>query len=94
MNVKLRQAITTPMRTILAVRACFEYCATLEDVQKVIKKIPPKYGVFEISEASEEAGYFTIQNYFEKYDEIHMQQETYKFYKIKEEYYYDYGRKA
>ena len=39
MNQKLRQAITTPMRTILAVRACFDYCENVEDVNQVIKKI-------------------------------------------------------
>ena len=94
MNTKLKQAVTTPMRTILAVRNCFEYCETLEDVQKVIKKIPPKYGAFEISAGSEEAGYFLIQNFFEKYGETHVQQETYKFYKAKEEYCYDHRRKA
>lgn len=94
MNTKLRQSITTPMRTILAVRTCFEYCSTLEDVQKVIRKIPPKYGEFRISKVSEDAGYFIIQNIFEKYGELHVQQETYKFYKVKEDYYYDYGRKA
>ena len=94
MNAKLRQAVTTPMRTILAVRACFDYCETLEDVQTVVKKIPPKFGTFEISAVSEDAGYFLIQNFFEKYGEMHVQQEMYKFYKVKEEYCYDYGRKA
>lgn len=94
MNSKLRQAITTPMRTILAVRTCFECCANLEDVQEVIKRIPPKYGAFEISEVSEEKGYFLIQNFFEKYGETHVQQEVYNFYQVKEDRYHDFGRKA
>ena len=94
MNSKLRQVIMTPMRTILAVRTCFEYCANLEDIQEVIKRIPPKYGAFEVSEVSEEKGCFMIQNFFEKYGETHVQQEVYNFYKVKEEYYYDRGRNA
>ena len=94
MNAKLRQAITTPMRTILAVRACFDYCATQEDIREVIRKIPPKYGEFEVLSVSEEEGYFTIQNSFEKGGETHSQVVSHDFYKVKEEYYYDYGRKA
>lgn len=94
MNAKLRQAITTPMRTILAVRACFDYCATVEDVRAVIKKIPPKFGEFEILVISEEEGYFVIQNFFEKGGELKSQTVSYDFYHVKEDYYYDYGRKA
>ena len=94
MNAKLRQVITTPMKTILAVRTCFEYCETLEDVQKVIKKIPAKYGAFEISEVSEEDGYFMVQNFFEKYGDMQVQQEVYYFYKVEEELCYDGRRKA
>ena len=94
MNSKLRQSITTPMRTILAVRTCFEYCETLEDIQEVVKRIPPKYGDFEISEVSEEKGYFLIQNFFEKYGDMHVQQEVYHFYKAEEEHYNDFGRNA
>jgi hypothetical protein len=94
MNAKLRQAITTPMRTILAVRAAFGYCATVEDIKEVIKKIPPKFGEFEILVISEEEGYFMIQNFFEKNGETHSQTVSYDFYNVKEDYYYDYGRKA
>ena len=94
MNSKLRQAITIPMRTILAVRTCFEYCENLEDIQEVVKRIPPKYGAFEIAEVSEEKGQFLIQNFFEKYGEMHVQQEVYNFYKAEEEYCYDPGRKV
>lgn len=92
MNGKLRRALQPPLRTILAVRTCFEYCETLEDVQKVIKRIPPKYGAFEISEASEEDGYFLIQNFFEKYGDMQAQQEYYNFYKEADQ--YDSRRKA
>ena len=94
MNTKLKHAIAPPMRTILAVRACFEYCENLEDVQYVIKRIPAKYGAFEISEVSEEDGYFMVQNFFEKYGDMQVQQEVYYFYKVEEELCYDCGRKA
>ena len=48
MNAKLRQTITTPMRTILAVRASFDYCENVEDIEEVIRKIPPKFGKFKL----------------------------------------------
>ncbi len=94
MNQKLRNAIMTPMRTILAVRACFDYCSTVEDIRAVIKKIPSKFGEFEILLVSEEEGYFIIQNFFEKDGETKSQTVSYDFYNEKEDYYYDYGRKA
>lgn len=94
MNAKLRQALTTPMKTILAVRACFDYCMTVDDIREVIRKIPPKFGEFEILEISEREGYFTIQNFFEKDGELKSQTVSYDFYQVKEDYYYDFGRKA
>ena len=94
MNAKLRQAITTPMRTILAVRACFDYCETTEDIGEVIKKIPPKFGKFKLLSTYEDEHYFLIQNLFEKNGEIHSQVVTHDFYDVKEDYYYDFGRKA
>jgi hypothetical protein len=93
MNQKLRQTITTPMRTILAVRACFDYCENVDDINQVIKKIPPKFGRFELLAVYEEEHYFQIQNFFEKDGELKSQQVTYDFYNIKEDSYYDYGRK-
>jgi hypothetical protein len=94
MNAKLRQAITSPMRTILAVRACFDYCENEEDINQVIKKIPPKFGKFELLTVFEKENYFQIQNLFEKGGEIHSQIVSHDFYNVKEDYYYDFGRKA
>ena len=94
MNQKLRQAITTPMRTILAVRACFDYCVTQDDINKVIKKIPPKFGKFEVLAVFPDEHYFLIQNFFEKNGEMHSQVVSHDFYDVKEDYYYDFGRKA
>jgi hypothetical protein len=94
MNAKLRQVITSPMRTILAVRACFDYCENEEDINQVIKKIPPKFGKFELLAVFEKENYFQIQNLFEKGGEIHSQIVSHDFYNVKEDYYYDFGRKA
>ena len=86
MNKKLKEAITTPMRTILAVRACFDYCETVEDIREVIRKIPTKFGEFEILMISEKEGYFMIQNFFEKDGETKSQIVSYDFYQVKEGY--------
>ena len=93
MNKKLAEAITTPIRTILAVRACFDYCDCADDIRKVIRKIPAKFGEFEILVVSEEEGYFIIQNFFEKDGEERSQQVAYDFYEVKEDLYYDTSRK-
>ena len=94
MHDKLKRVLDTPMRTILAVRAAFDYCETVEDIHEVIKKVPPKFGEFEISLISEEEGYFMIQNLFEKDGETKAQIVTYDFYNVKEDSYYDFGRNA
>lgn len=94
MNQKLRQTITTPMRTILAVRACFDYCENVDDINQVIKKIPPKFGRFELLAVYEEEHYFQILNFFEKGGETYSQIVSHDFYDVKEDYYYDFGRKA
>ena len=94
MNDKLRKAMQPPLRTILAVRACFDYCETVEDINLVIKKIPAKFGEFRLLTVFEEEHYFIIQNLFEKKGEIHTQLISHDFYDVKEDYYYDYGRKA
>lgn len=94
MNAKLKQLITTPMRTILAVRACFDYCENIEDIEKVIKKIPPKFGRFKLLTVYENEHYFIIQNLFEKDGEMHSQVVSHDFYDVEEDYYYDFGRKA
>ena len=92
MNKKLTDALHTPMRTILAVRACFDYCECLEDVKEVIRKVPPKFGEFEVLLVSEQEGYFVIQNFFEKNGELHSQQVSHDFYKVECDYYFDRGR--
>ena len=94
MNEKLHRGLTEPMRTILAVRACFDFCTTVEDIRAVIKKIPAKFGEFEILRISEEEGFFMIENFFKKNGIQQSQIVTYDFYNEKEELYYDYGRKA
>ena len=93
MNARLRQALRPPMRTILAVRVCFDYCETVEDINEVIKKIPAKFGTFQLLAVFEEDRYFLIQNLFEKNGEMHSQVVSHDFYNIKEDYYYDFGRK-
>jgi hypothetical protein len=93
MNAKLDYVLSIPMKTILAVRVCFDYCENVDDIKKVIKKIPAKFGEFEILMASEEEGYFMIQNLFEKQNETKSQIVTYDFYNAKEDLYYDSGRK-
>jgi hypothetical protein len=89
MNNKLRYNLSIPMKTILAVRVCFDYCENVSDIKAVIKKIPRKFGEFELLMLSEEEGYFMIQNFFEKDGETKSQIVTYDFYNNKEEYYYD-----
>lgn len=94
MNTKLQQILTSPMRTILAVRAAFDYCENVEDIESVIKKVPPKFGKFKLLHVYEEEYYFMIQNLFEKDGELHSQVVSHDFYDVKEDYYYDFGRKA
>jgi hypothetical protein len=93
MNKRLQQVITSPMKTILAVRAAFDFCATEEDIREVIKKIPPKFGEFELLMISEEEGSFMIQNLIKKPGVTTSQIVSYDFYNEKEDLYYDYERK-
>ncbi len=93
MNDKLKEVISAPMRTILAVRACFDYCDCVEDIKEVIRKIPPKFGTFELLLISETEGYFMIQNFFEKNGETKSQIVSYDFYKVGDDLYYDIKRK-
>ena len=53
MNDKLTRVLEVPMKTILAVRAAFDYCDGVEDIHEVIRKIPAKFGEFEISMINE-----------------------------------------
>ena len=66
MNAKLRQAITTPMRTILAVRACFDYCETVEDIAYVYGCEPEKLKVT----VSRDKDWFAM--YYEENDSIYI----------------------
>ena len=84
MNQKLTEALATPMRTILAVRACFDLCENVEDAKEVVKKIPPKFGEFRILMYAVNEGYFTVQNLFEKDGETKSQIIAYDFYTAKE----------
>jgi hypothetical protein len=92
MNKKLKQILETPMRTILAVRAAFDFCETVEDIHEVIKKVPAKFGEFQISTIDEKEGYFMIQNIFEKDGEDKAQVVAHDFYNVEEDLYYDFRR--
>lgn len=87
MNRKLKYALDSPIRTILDVRVCFDYCSDVDDIRTVIKKIPEKFGEFEILIISEEEHYFIIQNFFEKDDKEESQIVSYDFYKESEDKY-------
>ena len=80
MNNELKRVLAVPMKTILDVRVCFDYCANMSDLEKVIRKIPDKFGEFEVLFASEAEGYFMIQNFFEKDGELKSQIVSYDFY--------------
>ena len=86
MNTKLNEVLSRRMRTILDIRVCFDYCSDKADIEKVIKKIPSKFGEFEILLISEEEGYFSIQNFFMKNGELKSQIVSYDFYTGKEDY--------
>ena len=91
MHSKLKRILDEPMKTILAVRAAFDFCESVEDIHAVIRKIPSKFGEFETLLISEEEGYFIIQNFFEKDGELKSQQVSYDFYNSKEDdLYYDF----
>lgn len=85
MNEKLKESLNTPMRTILAVRACFDYCENEADIAEVIKKIPAKFGEFRLLMASSREEFFMIQNLFEKDGETKSQIVPHDFYKTKED---------
>lgn len=55
----LADMLNQPMKHISDVHRCFEYCASEEDVEKVIKMIPSVFGTFE-AEFDEESGSFSI----------------------------------
>lgn len=89
MNKKLEEALHTPMRTILAVRVCFDFCESVADIEDVIKKIPAKFGEFKLLTAALNEGYFAVQNIFEKDGEMKSQIITHDFYTAASDLYYD-----
>ena len=86
MNVKLKQALCKPMKTILDVRVCFDYCSDEADLEEVIGRIPEKFGEFEVLMISEDKDYFMIQNFFDRDGEAKSQIVSHDFYTGKEEY--------
>ena len=89
MNAKLEEILQNPIRTILAVRASFDYCENEDDIQEVIKKIPDKFGSFQVIAASQREGYFMIQNVFERDGITKSQIVAHDFYNIEEDLYYE-----
>ena len=89
MNTKLKHMLERPIKTILDIRVCFDYCSNLDDIKEVIKRIPNKFGEFEVLMTSEKENYFMIQNFYESKGELKSQIASYDFYNVKEEYYYD-----
>ena len=61
----LADMLNQPMKHISDVHRCFEYCASEEDVEKVIKMIPSVFGTFEAEFFDEESGSFRITNTYE-----------------------------
>ena len=94
MHNKLQRILDLPIRDREDVKACFDFCQTVEDIREVIKKIPKELGVFDILLIDEREGYFMIQNLFEKDGKLESQIVSYDFYSVKEDLYYDFGRKA
>ena len=92
MNSKFYQAVTSPIVSTAAVKACFDYCENLEDIREVIRKIPAAFGEFEILVISGREGYFTIQNSIEQEGEIKSEIVSYDFYNLMEDYYYEFRR--
>lgn len=93
MHTKLQQLLALPPRDILDTRAYFDFCTSVEDIREVIRKIPPELGEFELLMVDEREGYFMIQNFFEKDGNIDSQIVSYDFYSVKEDLYYDFGRR-
>lgn len=93
MHDKLRRLLALPMRDDLDVRACFDFCQTVDDIREVIRKIPPELGEFELLMIDEREGYFMVQNFFEKDGKLESQKVSYDFYNIKDDLYYDFSRR-
>ena len=90
MHNKLTQLLTLPLRDIQDIKACFDFCQTVDDIREVIRKIPPSFGAFEILLINEREGYFMMYNSTEKGESETV---SYDFYRVKEDYYYDFRRR-
>lgn len=93
MHLKLQQLLALPPKDTLDTRAYFDFCSTVEDIREVIRQIPSELGEFELLMVDEREGYFMIQNFFEKDGKLDSQIVSYDFYSVKEDLYYDFGRR-
>lgn len=93
MHDKLQRILELPIIDREDVKACFDFCQTVEDIREVIKRIPKELGVFDILMINEREGYFMIHNFFEKNGEFKYETVSYDFYNIKDDYYYDFRRR-
>lgn len=93
MHNKLQRILDLPIRDREDVKACFDFCQTVEDIREVIKKIPKELGVFDILHIDEREGYFMVHNFFEKEGEYKYETVSYDFYNIKDDLYYDFSRR-
>ena len=93
MHAKLERILALPIRDNLDVRACFDFCQTVEDIREVIRKIPKDLGVFDILMIDEREGYFMIHNFFKEDEDYKYETVSYDFYNIKDDYYYDFSRR-
>ena len=93
MHNKLLQILTLPLKDDLDIKACFDFCQTVDEIREVIRKIPAEFGAFEVLSVNEREGYFTIYNSIEKGGELKSETVSYDFYDIKEDYYYDFRRR-
>lgn len=93
MHDKLQRILDLPIRDRDDVKACFDFCQTIEDIREVIRKIPKEFGEFDILHIDEREGYFMIHNFFEKEGSYKYETVSYDFYNIKDDYYYDFNRR-
>ena len=72
----LTELLAQPMKHISDVTRCFEYCANINDIEKVIRMIPGMFGHFDV-EFDEEYKSFTITNIYD--DGGVLEEEEYAF---------------
>ena len=86
MNEKLANALRKPMTHISDVRRCFNLCATEEDVEEVIGRIPSMFGLFTAEFTDDET--FIITNIYCEDGCDYEEEAEYEFYVEGEEDYY------